>query len=91
MVRAIVNRATALPKRGRHRCAMTKRHDLIPNLLAIFGETFMEHERGLRWMRSPRLQQSHELGNTTDPAAEAGKFAAEGQRRPGSDDCSAVG
>ena len=57
---------------------LTQRHDLIPNLLAI-ARKFMEHERALLDEIAALRSKATSFGNTTDPAATAGKFAAEGQ------------
>jgi LemA protein len=61
---------------------LTQRHDLIPNLLAI-ARKFMEHERGLLDEIAALRSKATSFGNTTDPAATAGKFAAEGQLAAG--------
>lgn len=61
---------------------LTQRHDLIPNLLAI-ARRFMEHERALLDEIAALRNKAASFGNTTDPAAMAGKFAAEGQLTAG--------
>jgi len=61
---------------------LTQRHDLIPNLLAI-ARKFMEHERGLLDEIAALRTKATSFGNTTDPAATEGKFAAEGQLTAG--------
>jgi len=61
---------------------LTQRHDLIPNLLAI-ARRFMEHERGLLDEIAALRSKATGFGNTTDPAATAGKFAAEAQLTAG--------
>ena len=61
---------------------LTQRHDLIPNLLAI-ARKFMEHERALLDEIAALRSKAASFGNTTDPAAMAGKFAAEGQLTAG--------
>jgi LemA protein len=61
---------------------LTQRHDLIPNLLAI-ARKFMEHERALLDEIAALRSKAASFGNTTDPAATAGKFAAEGQLTAG--------
>src|SRR5258708_19538439 len=54
----------------------------MPNLLAI-ARKFMEHERGLLDEIAALRSKATSFGNTTDPAATAGKFAAEGQLAAG--------
>jgi LemA protein len=61
---------------------LTQRHDLIPNLLAI-ARKFMEHERGLLDEIAALRSKAASFGNTTDLAATADKFAAEGQLTAG--------
>ena len=61
---------------------LTQRHDLIPNLLAI-ARKFMEHERGLLDEIAALRSKATSFGNTTDSAATAGRFAAEGQLAAG--------
>jgi len=55
---------------------LTQRHDLIPNLLAV-AKRFMTHERALiEEITALRARGTQAVG-VTDPAAIAGKFAAE--------------
>ena len=61
---------------------LTQRHDLIPNLLAI-ARRFMEHERALLDEITALRSKATSFGNTTEPAATASKFAAEGQLTAG--------
>jgi LemA protein len=61
---------------------LTQRHDLIPNLLAI-ARKFMEHELALFDEVAALRSKATSFGNTTDPAAMASKFAAEGQLAAG--------
>jgi len=61
---------------------LTQRHDLIPNLLAI-ARKFMEHERALLDEIAALRSKATSFGNTADPAATAGKFAAEQQLTTG--------
>jgi LemA protein len=61
---------------------LNQRHDLIPNLLTI-ARRFMEHERGLLDdITALRARAASQPGGS-DPAAIAGKFAAEGQLEAG--------
>lgn len=61
---------------------LNQRHDLIPNLLTI-ARRFMEHERGLLDdITALRTKAAAQPGGQ-DPAAIAGKFAAEGRLEAG--------
>lgn len=55
---------------------LTQRHDLIPNLLAV-AERFMTHERALIEEITALRTRSAQAVGVSDPAAIAGKFAAE--------------
>jgi len=60
---------------------LTQRHDLIPNLLAI-ARKYMDHERGLLDDITALRSKAASFAGT-DPAAAAGKFAAEQQLTAG--------
>jgi len=61
---------------------LTQRHDLIPNLLTI-ARKFMEHERVLLDEITALRSKATSFGNTTDAAAIADRFEAEGQLTAG--------
>ncbi len=61
---------------------LAQRHDLIPNLLAI-ARKYMDHERGLLEEITSLRSKAASFTGTTDPAAAAGKFAAEQQLAAG--------
>lgn len=61
---------------------LAQRHDLIPNLIAI-ARKYMDHERGLLDEITSLRSKATSFTGTTDPAAAAGKFAAEQQLAAG--------